>query len=87
MKNIEKTIADMFLHAFVKISSLRVERNDCNAELESILPPVLPLGVYKMRPKEFFDILRMQKDRLPVTYGPEFILCPLKTNSKLSKDI
>lgn len=71
--NVLKTVSNMVLHAFVKISTLEAERDVNNAPAENLLPPVLPCQLEQLRPRQFFDIIESQRERLLASHDNAFL--------------
>lgn len=53
-------ISDLFLHVFVKVSQLRAERLTDNSSAVMSLPPVLPFQLFKLRRKQFYEIIALK---------------------------
>lgn len=64
-------VSEMLLTAFMKVRALHADCNSSNATATTRIPVVLPHHMYAMRPREFYDVVKMHKERLSVTHNAE----------------
>lgn len=64
-------IANMFMTAFIKICQLQAERDSTNSESAHQLPAILPFQVVALKTREFFAIMKQQKDGLLQTWDEQ----------------
>lgn len=68
-KEVLKTVGMLFLVAQIKISVLRADRDSLNAASVNVLPPVLPWQLYGLRPRDFFAVVKLQRERYNACFG------------------
>lgn len=70
---LENTVSQAFLISFVKIGELCALRNSNNAALEENFPSILPSQVADLRPRDLYNLIRMQKSRLLSTFQASYL--------------
>lgn len=64
-KELYRIVAEMFLSMFVKISgTVRAQQDSNNFASQTTILAIMPHKIYALRPCQFFDVFRTQKDRL-----------------------
>lgn len=70
-KEVCTIIGTMFLTAFTKIRQLKAERDSSNSKSSHQLPAILPFQVVALKPRDFFSIVKQQKQRLLQTWSEQ----------------
>lgn len=67
-EEIEQTVAQLFLTTVVKVGDVCALRSSANTASGEQFPPILPSLVFDLRARDFFAFVKMQRDRLLVTF-------------------
>lgn len=63
-KDFYEVTADMVLFSHIRVSCLRTDQDGNNFSADRSLPCILLLQINALGPREFYEVLKMHKDRL-----------------------